>query len=55
MCLSPLQYQPEQDTGNMLHRLEFDNDGVTPPLDIDLREIQQADQYDDLTISVQVR
>jgi hypothetical protein len=41
--------------GDVLYRLDFEdeNDGVTLPLDVDLQAIQQADQYDDLTISVQ--
>jgi hypothetical protein len=40
--------------GDVLHRLEpNDDDGVTLPLDVGLQEIQQADQYDDLIISIQ--
>jgi hypothetical protein len=41
--------------GDVLYRLELNDDDndVTLPLDVDLQEIQQADQYDDLTISIQ--
>jgi hypothetical protein len=40
--------------GDVLYRLELNDDDyeVTLPLDVDLQEIQQADQYDDLTISI---